>query len=258
MSDPISTIDAAVGEINRLFGTGLPRLGDLGPQSVLARLWGLSAVVQADPPAPILFKACATNAGFPLAGNLTGQFIIFVTSGEDAPLTPCATSSAARPSPARAPVVALDTSTKSVRFGIILDINGTSVAVVSGDISSEGLKTGAELTMQDPIVLGSIDKFEIWVGDNFGVHLPMAKDLPQPLDTVIGKITGMTVTVESAHIKLPGESSADGVGYTLETTGTFDSPIPLIPGALGVESIVFGFSNEAADSSGGEPESLTP
>lgn len=89
MIDPITTIDEAIGEINRRFEATLPRLADLDPQSVLASLWKLGAVVQDNPPAPLLFKACATDADFPLSGNLTGQFIVYVTSGGDAPLTAC-------------------------------------------------------------------------------------------------------------------------------------------------------------------------
>lgn len=89
MSDPITTIDEAIGEINRRFGAGLPRLADLDPDSFLAGLYKLAAVTQDNPPAPILFKACATDTAFPFAVNLTGQFIVYVTSGPDAPLTPC-------------------------------------------------------------------------------------------------------------------------------------------------------------------------
>jgi len=89
MIDPITTIDEAIGEINRRFEATLPRLADLDPKSFLASLWKLGAVVQDNPPAPLLFKACATDAAFAFAHNLTGQFIVYVTSGDDAPLSPC-------------------------------------------------------------------------------------------------------------------------------------------------------------------------
>lgn len=89
MSDPIATIDDAIGEINRRFEMDLPRLADLDPESVFAALWKLAAVTEDNPPAPILFKACATDTAFPFVANLNGQFIVYVTSGPDAPLTPC-------------------------------------------------------------------------------------------------------------------------------------------------------------------------
>jgi len=89
MSDPITTIDEAIGEINRRFEATLPRLADLDPKSFLASLWRQGAVVQDNPPAPLVFKACATDPDFVFSGNLTGQFIVYVTSGDDAPLTAC-------------------------------------------------------------------------------------------------------------------------------------------------------------------------
>ena len=89
MSDPIATIDEAIGEINRRFETELPRLADLDPNSIMSAMWKLDAVTQDNPPAPILFKACATDTAFAFAPGLIGQFIVYVTSGPDAPLTPC-------------------------------------------------------------------------------------------------------------------------------------------------------------------------
>lgn len=89
MSDPITTIDEAIAEINRRFDASLPRLADLDPDSIFASLWKLAAVTQDNPPAPILFKACATDTAFPFSLNLTGQLIVYVTSGPDAPLKPC-------------------------------------------------------------------------------------------------------------------------------------------------------------------------
>jgi len=89
MSDPITTIDEAIAEINRRFEQTLPRLADLNPNSLMAAIWELEAITQDNPPAPILFKACATDASFAFAPGLIGQFIVYVTSGPDAPLTPC-------------------------------------------------------------------------------------------------------------------------------------------------------------------------
>ena len=91
MSDPLNTFDDAIGEINRRFDADLPRLADLPPDCVLAKLWALAIVTDDNPPAPMVFKACATDRQYPIAVNLPGQLIVYVTTGPDAPVTPCST-----------------------------------------------------------------------------------------------------------------------------------------------------------------------
>jgi hypothetical protein len=163
------------------------------------------------------------------------------------------------PSPTRSPVRAAGRgvspsalgagdSSYSIRFGIILDINGYSVPITSADLAN-AKTNGVEFTLQNPIDLSTIDKFETWVGDQFGVSLPKATDLPPPLDKVVGVITGMEITVEKAHVKIPGSSTpSQSVALTLEVNGTFQPEISLITGKLGIQGMVFGFSNEAAES----------
>jgi len=149
-------------------------------------------------------------------------------------------------SPTRALTLPATTTSASIRFGIILDVNGTSVPVTSEDLAN-AKANGVEFTLQNAVTLGSINDFESWVSTQFNVSLPTAADLPPPLDSVVGAITGMIITVEKAHIKVPGSASKDGVGYTLETNGTFQPEIPLIAGKLGIQGMVFGFSNEPAE-----------
>jgi hypothetical protein len=90
MSDPIDTIDAAIGELNRRYDRDLPRLADLPEGSVLAALWSLPVTLDPNPPAPMVFKACATRS-YAFNGKLDGQLILFVTpaGSEPGPLTPC-------------------------------------------------------------------------------------------------------------------------------------------------------------------------
>lgn len=90
MSDAPDTIDAAIGELNRRYGQAIPRLADLVPGSVLAELWALPIALDPNPPAPLVFKACATTPTL-FNGKLGGRLILFVTpSGSAAgPLTPC-------------------------------------------------------------------------------------------------------------------------------------------------------------------------
>jgi hypothetical protein len=138
-------------------------------------------------------------------------------------------------------------STYDIRFGIILDVNGNSVPITSGDLK-KAKQQGVEFTLQNPVVLGSFDQFESWVSTQFGVTLPSAADLPPPLDKVVGTITGMVITVQKAHVKIPGTDSTNkSVGVTLEVNGTFQPEISLIEGKLGIEGLVFGFSNEPSE-----------
>ena len=92
--------------------------------------------------------------------------------------------------------------------------------------------------------LGSIEKFESWISGKFGVTLPQAADLPSPLDKVVGAITGMQITVNTLHVKVPGSASSDPVAYTVSVAGTFQPEISLVDGKLGIEGLVFGVSNE--------------
>lgn len=131
-----------------------------------------------------------------------------------------------------------------VRFGIILDINGKPVPVTADDLTN-AKANGVEFTLQNPVDLSTIDKFETWVGSEFGVTLPTAADLPPPLDKVVGALTGMDITVSKAHVKIPGSSTPNATtALTLEVNGTFAPEIELITGKLGINGMVFGFSNE--------------
>jgi hypothetical protein len=92
MSDP-STIDEAIGEVNRRYDASLPRLADLTPGSVLYQLWSLPVTLDPNPPAPMVYKACATQA-YSFNGKLDGQLILYVTPSGEKPdrLTPCPSS----------------------------------------------------------------------------------------------------------------------------------------------------------------------
>jgi hypothetical protein len=77
--------------------------------------------------------------------------------------------------------------------------------------------------------------------------MPTSDALPPPLDDVVKAITNMEITVEKAHVKVPGKGSTDSVGVTLEVNGTFTPEIELIKDTLGIEGLVFGFSNESTE-----------
>ena len=133
--------------------------------------------------------------------------------------------------------------TYKVRFGVILDVNGTSVPITADDLSN-AKTNGVEFTLPDPIALGNLTEFESWVS-KFGVAFPAKGDLPGLLDTIVGDLTNMNVTVEKAHVKVPGSNTPNAsVQVTIEASGTFAPAIDLISGKLGVQGVVFGFSNE--------------
>lgn len=134
-------------------------------------------------------------------------------------------------------------SSNTVAFGVILDVNGTPVPVSAKDLLNLKAK-GVEFSLQNPILLGSIDDFEAWVLQKFKVQLPTSTDFPGVLQPIVAAITGIKVTVEKAHLKVPGTDNPGPVQYTLEANGMFASTIPLIPDVLGVSGFVFGFSNE--------------
>ena len=159
--------------------------------------------------------------------------------------TPAKTAAASRA--VKLSDIADDNSSYDIRFGIILDVNGSSVPITSGDIAT-AVQQGVEFTLQNPVELGTINEFETWVSGQFGVNLPTADSLPSPLDKVVGAITDMKITVEKAHVKVPGtQSTQKSVGVTLEVNGTFQPEINLIEGKLGIQGMVFGFSNEASE-----------
>lgn len=136
-----------------------------------------------------------------------------------------------------------DGSKYAIRFGIILDINGTAVPITSADVTN-ALTNGVEFTLQQPITLPTIAEFQTWVNDKFKVKLPDATALPTPLNTVVSTITDMKVTVEKLHLKVPGSKDTDGVQFTIEANGAFQDEIVLIKDTLGIQGFVFGFSNE--------------
>lgn len=85
---PPQTVDDAMGELSRRYGKALPRAGDFGPESLLGAMLALPITVQSNPPAPLLFKACAT-ATLSLTPHLSGQLVVYATDGADVPVTPC-------------------------------------------------------------------------------------------------------------------------------------------------------------------------
>lgn len=136
-----------------------------------------------------------------------------------------------------------DGSTPTIRFGVILNVNGTSVPIASDDIT-HALTNGVEFTLQNPLDLGSINDFMTWAHGTWGVPLLDSSSLPPPLDKVVDAMTNIDVTIEKLHLKVPAKTDTSGVKYTFGANGMLGSEIPIIAGKLGIDGFVFGFSNE--------------
>lgn len=141
------------------------------------------------------------------------------------------------------------TPNTKVRFGIILELNGTLVPVTTGDIAN-AKANGLEFTLQQPVSLPDFNAFSTWISTHFNVTIPAATDLPPPLDTVVGRLEALVVTIETFHIKIAGSATASSdpgsrVQLTVEANATFGGdPVELIPQVLGIQGFIFGFSNE--------------
>jgi hypothetical protein len=90
VADDLKTVDDAIGELNRRYSWTLPRRDDFPAGSPLHDIWSLDIDVVPQPPAPLLFKGCSKDKAYAFAFDLTGQLVIYVTSGPDSPVTPCA------------------------------------------------------------------------------------------------------------------------------------------------------------------------
>jgi hypothetical protein len=88
--DELKSVDDVMGELNRRYQWQLPRIDDFSKDSELYRIWSLDVDLVPQPPAPLLFKACSKDKAFAFGTSLTGELVIYVTEGPDAPVTPCA------------------------------------------------------------------------------------------------------------------------------------------------------------------------
>ncbi len=136
--------------------------------------------------------------------------------------------------------------TTNVVFGVVFDLNGTHVPVSTKDIAN-AKANGIEFTLPQEVELGTMNDFAKWFSDKFKVTLPKPAEMPPPLDTVLGKLADLKVTVRQFHVKIPGTGSSDTAKlFTINLSGSWpeNQGIELIPDVLSIEGVVFGVSNE--------------
>ncbi len=170
-------------------------------------------------------------------------------------MTPPATKSRKSTTPARRSqanvMLKEETEPKTkVVFGLVFDLHGTLVPVSTANLE-EAKKEGVEFTLPEPVNLGSFEDFSEWFKKQFGVDIPKAEELPEPLGKVLGKLAKLEVTVTQAHIKVPGEPEAGkkkaATLFTIELTASWpksEGGIVLIEDVLEIQGAMFGVSNE--------------
>jgi hypothetical protein len=139
-----------------------------------------------------------------------------------------------------------------IKFGVILAIGDPPVPVpITADDLTDAMSKGVKFTLQEPVVLGSIDTFIAWINKQFKLNFSI-KDLklPPPLDAVLAKMTSIIVTVEILHLDIPGTGSTSATLYTVEANGMFPPGGEIdVFGLFKIDGFVFGVSNEPVTTS---------
>ncbi|HEX5526856.1 MAG TPA: hypothetical protein VFX44_06610 [Solirubrobacterales bacterium] len=136
----------------------------------------------------------------------------------------------------------------SLVFGITFDLNGKAIPVTGVDVA-RWKEQGGELKLPEPVEVGSIEGFIEVMEEKFGVKIPKASELPEPIKAVVEGITSMVVTVHKAEVKIPGTKSKDQVTrYLIEVSGLSKKGIPLVPGfPLSIKGLSVGATNKPAE-----------
>jgi hypothetical protein len=148
---------------------------------------------------------------------------------------------------AKSSAVALADGKPNLVFGITFDLNGKAIPVTGVDVT-KWKEEGGTLKLPEPIEVGSIDGFIAVMEEKFGVKIPKASDLPEPIKAVLEGITSMVVTVYKAEVTIPGTKSKDQTTrYLIEVGGLSQKGIPLVPGfPLSIKGISVGATNKGA------------
>lgn len=141
-------------------------------------------------------------------------------------------------------------------LGVVLDINKKPVTVNSGTITEIKTK-GINLGITNPVDLGTFQEMIGYINGKFKTKIPTdPTGLPDPLPAIIKKVEDLDVTIQKAHIFLPGtESKVKEKQYTLvmSVLESGDADIVSI-GPIGLKGAVIGVTNvpdDSGDDSGG-------
>jgi hypothetical protein len=138
-----------------------------------------------------------------------------------------------------------DTNKNKLVFGIVVDVNGTEVPISTDDI--DGYEdNGFKFELPQPVELGSFQDLFTWLSSNFGVEVPSAANLPDPLDKMVGAVETLVFSVDQLAFQIPGKNQeGKPTTYNLRISGSWDQAKPIIPGleVLKLKGGVFGVTN---------------
>lgn len=138
-----------------------------------------------------------------------------------------------------------DTSKNKLVFGIVVDVNGTEVPISTDDIG-DYVNNGFKFELPQPVELGSFQDLFDWLKTNFGVEVPPATSLPNPLNDMVGAIETLVFSVDQLAFQIPGKNQeGKPTTYNLRISGSWDQAKPIIPGleVLKLKGGVFGVTN---------------
>lgn len=138
-----------------------------------------------------------------------------------------------------------DTSKNKLVFGIVVDVNGTEVPISTDDIG-DYVNNGFKFELPQPVELGSFQDLFDWLKNNFGVEVPPATSLPNPLNDMVGAIETLVFSVDQLAFQIPGKNQeGKPTTYNLRISGSWDQAKPIIPGleVLKLKGGVFGVTN---------------
>jgi len=134
-------------------------------------------------------------------------------------------------------------------IGIKVSINNQPVTITINDLE-KAKKDGFAFKLPEPIELGSFEDLVTWLDTQFKLTLndelgsQAAKELPDPLNTIVMDIENLDFKLEKFDFNLPPKSSTKKKTYTLQLGAKLPQPVDLISGSLAIDGFVFGVSNE--------------
>src|SRR3954467_7344769 len=139
-----------------------------------------------------------------------------------------------------------------VLFGVVFDINGKTVPVVTDDLLDIPTK-GIEFALPEKVSLGSIADAKGFMQRQCGVDTGFLVELPGPLDAVVTKLEELDFTVDTLHVKIPGSREPEAhAQYTVKMSAMWTPPVTdiVIVEGFAARGVVSGVSTETLPAAG--------
>lgn len=129
---------------------------------------------------------------------------------------------------------------------ILLDLNGTPKEIELGDLTQIKEK-GFEFDIDETVELGSLEKANEYLEQQFGFKLPLddLKGLPAPLGGIFNTLEKMTFFVEKLSLKVPGTAAAEGetTEYSLRVSAEFANPESFLGDLIKIKKFTYSGSS---------------